>query len=193
MTPPPKFAYLLGLFCILGLAAYLIIPPVIEQLILDGYRRSNPMGQISRSHFAIAMAAPKPKKIGIYENGARAQYTNEWAIDLAKKGGVNISLVYFTGKFEPMEDMHEVIYDPIKKTVNQDFSSVEEFDVSKFFLKKLAATDRAAFTTNPRIRIAIVADDPSFLEPYVSGIKVGQWPLYYFDKLEDVRTWLVTN
>jgi len=115
---------LLTVIAIIGILAGLLFPTIGE--VLKDAKKTvslNNLGQIAKSHYTIAMASARPKVIGIDRTGTNVRNTNEWAIDLAKKGGVNQSIMYFTGNFQPATEIHELIYNSIKKIPNGDFKT----------------------------------------------------------------------
>lgn len=87
---------LLVVIAIIGILAGLLFPAIGGAL--DQAKQTdsgNAIGQIAKSHFSIAMASANPKVIGITDGNAAD--TSDWAVDLAKAGGVNNAELYFAG------------------------------------------------------------------------------------------------
>jgi hypothetical protein len=57
----------------------------------------------------------------------------------------------------------------------------------------VAALDRAAALTNPRIRVVLLATEPrivEILQAYLQGIRGGPWIAQVFSSLDEAAVWL---
>jgi hypothetical protein len=74
-----------------------------------------------------------------------------------------------------------------------DFRDVTENQISDTDTKKIAYLDRAAATTNPRIRVAIVLKNEDCLntaEVYRELSKTSPWQLKVCTSIEEAQTWI---
>ena len=115
---------LLTVIAIIGILASLLFPEIGKVLVNAKKTTAlNNVGQIAKSHYSVAMASPRPKVIGIDRNGTIVRNTNEWALDLAKKGGIIMSMMYFAGNNKPPGTIPEQMYNSIKKLEDPDFKN----------------------------------------------------------------------
>jgi len=72
--------------------------------------------QVAMSHHAIAMSSPNPKVIV-------GNTVYEWAIDLARKGGTSLTILYVVRGYglDRRQISEELICDPVSNQVNQPF------------------------------------------------------------------------
>jgi hypothetical protein len=85
-------------------------------------------------------------------------------------------------------------FDSLRYVIN-DFLGIDGVLIEQFppeLIDEIAATDMAAFTTNPNIRIAVVAVDPDVLalaQSYIDS-ELRAYPTRLFNTLADARAWL---
>lgn len=85
-------------------------------------------------------------------------------------------------------------FDSLRYVIN-DFLGIDGVLIEQFppeLIDEIAATDMAAFTTNPNIRIAVVAVDPDVLalaQSYIDS-ELRAYPTRLFHTLADARAWL---
>lgn len=81
-------------------------------------------------------------------------------------------------------------FDVLRFSIN-DFTQVDEIDFADFDVEYIAALDKAAFLTNPFIRVAIVALDPrvkAIAQQYANS-PLNAYPTQLFDNLADALHW----
>ncbi len=81
-------------------------------------------------------------------------------------------------------------FDQIRYVIN-DFSEVTEQAISQQDLEEVAALDYAAAFSNPNIRLAVVATDPSITEmaSLYSEFSDSPYPTEIFSEIESARAW----
>jgi len=76
-----------------------------------------------------------------------------------------------------------------------DFLDADQFDITEEQVEEIAALDRAAAMSNPRMKVAIVASEKHIQQLaalYVDSSQGSQWKSKIFDNLEDARQWVLS-
>jgi hypothetical protein len=74
-----------------------------------------------------------------------------------------------------------------------DLTGVSEFNVTRDEMLKIAAYDRAAALSNPRVRVAVVASNKAIktlTQLYNAENTSSPWETRLFDSLQEARTWV---
>jgi len=150
---------LLTVIAIIGILSGMLYPAITGGMIrAKQIVALNNVGQIAKSHYTTVVASPSPVIIGVDENRTVVQNINEWAIDLAKKGGINESSFYFAGNFTPLAAMHETIYNDRSNIENVDFKNT-----SRIAYNVVAAT-RSNLKGTPRTALIWTTDGGKIFE-----------------------------
>jgi hypothetical protein len=104
----------------------------------------------------------------------------------------------FTGKvsFEDYSRSQELVLGDIRtdhlRYVINDLLSVEGYSVTKDQLEYLAAFNKGASLSNPRIRIAYVTRDLRVIAMLKLAAVLSSFELRHFPTLEDARAWIAS-
>lgn len=81
-------------------------------------------------------------------------------------------------------------FDSLRFVIN-DFRDVQEIDFADLDIDYIAALDKAAFVTNPLIKLAIVAADPRIREiaAQYANSPLNAYPTRLFDNMADAELW----
>jgi len=76
-----------------------------------------------------------------------------------------------------------------------DCLEVDQWDLTKEQLVEIAAMDRGAAVSNPRVKVAVIATDSKILDVnkvYGEESKDTAWETEMFENLDDARKWVVS-
>ena len=81
-------------------------------------------------------------------------------------------------------------FDPLHFVIN-DFREVKDIDFSGLDIEYIAALDKAAFITNPSIKVAIVTADPRILDiaAQYANSPLNVYPTRLFDNMVAAELW----
>ena len=77
-----------------------------------------------------------------------------------------------------------------------DLREVTRNEISKADMRKIAHLDMAAARSNPRVRVAVVTDDPAAVENsefYGDIIRKSPWEMAIFRTMDEARAWASDN
>ncbi len=77
-----------------------------------------------------------------------------------------------------------------------DSTDVEEFDLSAIDLQMIGALDKSSSVWNKKMKVALVAKDPEFIqliEEYKKVMEDTGWKIIVFDTLDEAKNWCNQN